>query len=184
MAELLLLSGPPASGNTTVARLLSERYDRVAHIDAAFMRGLRSAGRFPPWSAEPESARQRRQAARNAAHLAREFIAEVVGVVIEDVITLQSLDMYLTELRPVRARIHFVRLMPSLEACLERNTRRENERVRPTWLKTAYDALLAAGDFAGVAVDSTSQTPIQTADRLQALTPHGDSVVWTPGLAE
>jgi adenylate kinase family enzyme len=55
MADIVLLSGPPASGKTTVARLLSERYDRVAHVDVNALWRLRSAGLFEPWSADPES---------------------------------------------------------------------------------------------------------------------------------
>ena len=181
MAEILLISGPPASGKTTVARLISERYDRVAHIDTGQMRQLRTGGRFPPWSADPEAARQHRLAVANACALARNFIAETVGVVIEDIVLPDSLIWYLDELRPAGVRIHFMRLLPSLEACQARNRERPDERVRPAWLEAVYAALTSAGDFAGSAIDTTNQAPLQTADRIQALTTQGESVIWPPG---
>ncbi|MPZ50243.1 MAG: hypothetical protein GEU75_13260 [Dehalococcoidia bacterium] len=178
MAEILLLSRSPASGKTTVAGLLSERYDRVAHIDADAVRRLRNAGLAPPLRQDPEPARQHRLAVLNAGALARNFIEDEVGVVIEDIVLPASLNLYLDELTPSRVRIHFVRLMPSLESCHARNRMRDDERVRPAWLDSVYRAVAKASDFAGVAIDSTHQTPLETADRLQALTTRGESVIW------
>jgi chloramphenicol 3-O-phosphotransferase len=178
MAEILLLSGPPASGKTTVARLLSERYDRVAHVDVNQLLRLRSAGLVRPWVEGPERARQRAVGLRNASALARNFIRDCVGVIIEDLVLPDSLKAYLDELKPIDTRIHFVRLMPSIEACQERNRLRSDERVRPAWLSKVYESFLRAGDFAGVSVDSSDQGQLETADKLQALTTQGASVIW------
>ena len=92
MAEILLLSGPPASGKTTVALLLSERYDRAAHIDVNAMRRLRSVGLAAQIRQDPEPARQHRLAVLNAGALVRNFIADQVGVVIEDTVLPDSLN--------------------------------------------------------------------------------------------
>jgi chloramphenicol 3-O-phosphotransferase len=177
MADIVLLSGPPASGKTTVARLLSERYDRVAHVDVNALWRLRSAGRFEPWSADPESAHQRRQAMRQAASLARDFVTDSVGVIIEDIVTPETLPLYVEALQPARVRLHFVRLMPSLEVCLARNLVRQSDRSWPAWLRTVHAQLLEAGDFGGVTVDSSDLTSVQTADRLQVLTTTGIGLV-------
>jgi chloramphenicol 3-O-phosphotransferase len=181
MPEILLLSGPPASGKSTVARLLSERYDRVAHIDVNQLRRLRSAGFVPPWGAEPEADRQRSLALRNASSLARNLIRDGIGVVIEDMVFPDSLAGYLDELKSTGTRIHLVGLLPRLEACHARNRQRSDERVRPAWLSTVYESFLKSGGLGGVWIDSTNQTPLETTDKVQALTTKGASVVWPAG---
>lgn len=178
MAEVLLLSGPPASGKTTLARLISERYDRVAHIDVDLIRRLRSAGLVAPWRAEPELTRQRHLASLNAAGLARNFIASGVGVIIKDIILPDSMQWYVDELQASGVRIHLVRFLPSLQDCNARNRARREERVRPVWLTKVYEFFVAAGDFGGVSIDSTDQSPLETADSIQALTTQGASVIW------
>jgi chloramphenicol 3-O-phosphotransferase len=179
MADILLLSGPPASGKTTVAGLLSERYDRVGHIDVNALWRLRSAGRFEPWSTEPEAAHQRSQAQRQATSLGRDFVRESVGVIVEDVITPGTLSSYIEALGPAGARLHFVRLMPSMEACLSRNQARHCGETRPAWVRTLHARLLSAGDFGGVAVDNSDLTPVQTADQLLVITTTDGSLVLT-----
>jgi chloramphenicol 3-O-phosphotransferase len=114
----------------------------------------------------------------NASALARNYIRDCVGVIIEDLVLPESLKGYLDQLRPSGARIHFVRLMPSLETCRERNRLRNDERVRPELLSKVYESFLRAGDFAGFSVDSTDQGPLETTDKLQALTTQGASVIW------
>jgi len=181
VAEVLILTGPPGAGKSTIARALSERYDRVAHIDVNLVRHLISAGRVAPWRQGPEWERQHRLAVRNAAALARNFIAEKIGVVIDDVVDPESLAWYLNELRPAAVPVHLVRLMPSLEACEGRERGRPEGRVRAGWVEAVYRRFAAAGEFAGATIDSTDLTPYETADRLQALTTGGKSLIWTPG---
>jgi hypothetical protein len=132
MAEVLLLSGPPSSGKTTVSKLLSECYDRVDHVDVNTLWRFLAAGRFEPWSAEPESAHQQNQAVRQTAYLAHDSVSKSVGVIIEDVITPELLTTYVEALQPGGVGLHFERLMPDLgKTCLTRNQERLNDRAWP-----------------------------------------------------
>jgi chloramphenicol 3-O-phosphotransferase len=177
MAEILILTGPPAAGKTSVALALADRYDRVAHIPVDDLRhfitptGYRAPGK-------PGFERQQSLGIRNACALALNFVAERFAVIIDDVVTSpRELEQYVEGLRPSGEAIHFVRLIPSLAACLERNLKRRSGRVQPERLEAVYRAFEAAGEMPGSVIDSTELTVEATADRLQALTTKGESLV-------
>ena len=85
MAEILILTGPPGSGKTSVAQALADRYDRVAHVNVDTLRhfitptGFRAPGK-------DGFERQHALAVRNACDLARNYMAERFAVIIDDVL--------------------------------------------------------------------------------------------------
>ncbi len=177
MPDVLILTGPPGAGKSTVARALAERYDRVAHIDVDTLRHfVTPTGYVTP--DRPGFDWQRALATRNASNLAANFLTERFAVIIDDVVvTPEELAPYVEGLRPTGAPVHFVRLLPSLEVCLARNAARREGRMPPARIEKVWRDFEAAGPFAGATIDLTDLTPQETADRLQALTTSGTSLV-------
>ena len=177
MPDVLILTGPPAAGKSSVAEALAERYDRVAHVEVDTLRHfVTPTGYVPP--GRPGFERQQSLAIRNACALTRNFVEERFAVIIDDVVvTRVELSLYLDALKPAGAPVHVVRLLPRLEVCLERNAGRREGRMNPERIETVYREMVAVNDLPGVTVDNSEMTAHQSADRLQALTTSGESLV-------
>ena len=180
MPEVLILTGPPGAGKSTAAQALAERYDRVAHIGVDEIRHMITpTGYVRP--GRPGFERQRDLATRNACALARNFLAERIAAIIDDVVVDRGdLDLYIEGLLDTTVNLHYVRLLPGLEVCLQRNLGRPEIRLAPE-VETIYKAFEAAGAFAGATIDNSELTPYETADRLQALTTSGESLITASG---
>jgi predicted kinase len=181
MPEVLILTGPHGTGKSSVAEALAERYDRVAHIPVDTLRHfVTPTGYVAP--GKPGFERQHALAVRNACALARNFLAERIAVIIDDVVITQSdLDAYLSELKDAGAPVHCIELMASLEVCQARNRDRKDERQPSTRVETIWRQFEAAGALPGATIECGELTAYGTADRVQALTTSGQSVVWRPG---
>ncbi len=180
MPEVLILTGPPGIGKSSVAEALAERYDRVAHIPVDTLRHfITPTGYVAP--GKPEFERQHGLAVRNACDLARNFLAERIAVIIDDVvITRADLDVYLSQLKEAGVPVHCIRLMAPLDACQARNRERKDERQPASSVEAVWRQFEAAGELPGSTIDTEMLDAHEAADRVQALTTSGESIVWRP----
>lgn len=157
MNQVLILTGPPGAGKSSVAQAICERFDRMIHISVDDLRHWVKAGYRHPWMEDAQTHEQRRMATANAAALARNAVDFRYAAIIDDVVY-EPGDVagYREALAGINAEVQFVTLLPTLEVTLARDASRSDaslpERVRT--LHAAYASAIAAGTLPGAVIDS------------------------------
>ena len=118
---ILIITGPPASGKTTVGPLIAKRLERCVVIDVDWLRAMVVQPHVAPWEGK-QGRFQLRLGAKNGCILARNCVAAGFDVVVLDVLTNETAHIYRARLKDLEHQI--VLLLPSLAESLRRNRER------------------------------------------------------------
>jgi energy-coupling factor transporter ATP-binding protein EcfA2 len=116
VGELLLVTGPPGAGKSTVARLLSAGFERSALVAGDAFFAFLDQGFIAPWL--PGSETQNEVVTRAAAAAAGQLAAGGLTVVYEGVVGPWLLPTFLEWCG--MSAIHYAILLPSEATCLHR----------------------------------------------------------------
>jgi predicted kinase len=162
-----LISGPMASGKSTVARLLAQRFDRAVHVEGDVFRRSVVAGRQEMTPDVPsEALAQLRLRYRLTAMVGDAYFAEGFTVVAEDVIAgpLLAECVGLVRSRPLRVVV----LLPSPEAIATREAARSQAGYRAgSWsVERLHEGFASRTPRIGLWLDTSRQSPEQTVDAI------------------
>ncbi len=177
--HVIIVSGPPGAGKTSVAEALCERFDRMLHVEVDTLRHMVKAGYRHPWAGDAQAAEQLLLAVRNASALARESVAARYAAVIDDIVTAEMAAHYREALAGIDAPVHLVTLLPRLDVTLARDSaRRESLPDRARALHEQLSREAAAGELPGAVLDTSDDTNAQlTADRVQDVVASGTALI-------
>jgi cytidylate kinase len=120
MASLLVITGPPGAGKSTVAASVAKRHDPSVLIEGDAFFAFLDQGAIAPWL--PESNAQNEVVTRAAAAAAGRF-ANTYMTVYDGVLGPWFLPTFASETG--LDSLHYVILLPSVENCVERVLTRE-----------------------------------------------------------
>lgn len=166
-AGVIVVSGIPGAGKTTVAGLLAQRFRAAVHLEADRLQMMVVAG--GRWAGEGPMAEWRRQLqVRTRVSAAGADVWRGAGFVpvIDDIyVSRGRLDLLLERLaaRPVR----LVVLAPEPRVALTRNAQRPDKTVGEQWLQLEA---VQREELAGIGlwIDSAALTEEQTVDQILA----------------
>lgn len=165
---VLLVTGVMAAGKSTVAQLVAERLPRSLHLRGDAFRRMTVSGRADP-AAHGDAEEWQAQLLlryRAAAAVADLYAEAGWTAVVQDVMVGPALDDALAAYRT--RPLHLVVLAPAPAAVTSREQARDKSGYgRGGWTVEAMDRLLREETpQRGLWLDTTQQTPAQTADEI------------------
>ncbi len=144
MGSLLLVTGPPAAGKSTVARILADRFEPSAVVGGDAFFGFLARGAIPPWL--PEANDQNDIVIHAAAAAAGQYASGGYLTVYDGVVYPWFLPAFAAATG--LAHLDYLVLLPSLERCVERVRTRRGHGFTDEGATRAMH-----GDFARADVD-------------------------------
>jgi cytidylate kinase len=126
VSELLIVTGPPGAGKSTVSELLAEHFDPCALVRGDTFFGFVTRGYIDPWL--PESHEQNEVVTRATATAAGRFATGGYTTIFDGMVGPWFLPTFLSY--SGLASVHYAILLPDLDTCLARVRDREGHGFR------------------------------------------------------
>ncbi len=179
---LVILTGPPGAGKSTVGRLVADRFTRSACLESDWFWTTIVNGFVPQWETDADPQNRAVVAAVMAA--ATRLVLGGFTTVVEGVVGPWHVDLVRKELRAVNIPTHYLVLRPDLSNCLSRARGRVGAERNPGHppltedgpVRFMWERFADLGPYESHVVDTSGLTVRATIDAVLARLEGGDAV--------
>jgi adenylate kinase family enzyme len=155
---LIIFSGPPGSGKSTIAKLLASKFDKSVNFSIDTVRYFVKAGNFAPWDTSTEAKKQHRLNDKIANQIIKEYLNNQYIVIVDGIYNDKDLVAFRKQFQDVFGFM----LLPSLKVTLHRDSKRPKDQRIPHRVKILHKHFSSKPSKLFKTIDSSNSSPKET----------------------